>query len=275
MTYVSCSSLFLWEYSLEEITALLRRAGIDSIEFWPETPAFWLERNEELRRTALVEALAPMQSVSVHTPILDLNPSSYNDRVVEATFEEGLWAMELAADIGANPLTIHPGKRTVGRRPTQRDRRLFDEYLDAVAQAAGENGVVVGVENLAPMRHNLCSTPGEIREVLDSYPVGFTFDVGHALLADLETALQYVELADRMVNVHLDVERDGVHSPPSLDRESISEVLRALMNAGYDGQITLEIDDQAYPGGLSHEEKIEVLSREQALITEILDDFWK
>lgn len=271
MTYLSCSSLFLWEYPLTEITAILREAGIRSIEFWPETPEFWLERDDKLRRAALTEALSTLEYVSIHTPILDLNPSSYNDLVACATLEETQWAIALASEIGAQPLTMHPGKRTVGREPTPRDRRLFEDYIEAVVETARKYGVQISIENLAPERPNLCSSPDEVGDILDRYPIGFTLDMGHALLGGLEQALRYIEFADRIVNLHIDVEKDDTHYPPSLDIDSVAPILMALLDTGYDGPLTLEIDDQAYAENLTRGDKVEVLRQERAMIEELME----
>jgi len=43
---ISCSSLFLWDYGIDEIATILGRAGIENIEFWAETPEFWQYRHE-------------------------------------------------------------------------------------------------------------------------------------------------------------------------------------------------------------------------------------
>ena len=74
---LSCSSLFLWEYSIYEIVEILLEAGVKSVEFWAETPDFWKDRNDMLMQAALEEAISMMpDGCNLHAPILDLNPSS-------------------------------------------------------------------------------------------------------------------------------------------------------------------------------------------------------
>jgi len=65
------------------------------------------------------------EGCTLHAPILDLNPASYNDYVHEATIKETLWSLDLADRLGARVVTIHPGKRTVHRAPTDEDREKF------------------------------------------------------------------------------------------------------------------------------------------------------
>src|SRR5660398_179503 len=89
---LSCSSLFLWEYPVYDIMDILQKAGINSVEFWAETPFFWMDRNNEKTVTRLIDAISIMlQGSTLHAPVMDLNPSSYNDLVHEATIKETLW----------------------------------------------------------------------------------------------------------------------------------------------------------------------------------------
>jgi len=81
-------------------------------------------RNNETIIAELIESISIMpQGCTMHAPIMDLNPSSYNDLVHEATIKETLWSLELARTIDARMVTIHPGKRTAHRKPTNEDWR--------------------------------------------------------------------------------------------------------------------------------------------------------
>ncbi|MCZ7361753.1 MAG: sugar phosphate isomerase/epimerase [Candidatus Methanoperedens sp.] len=134
---ISCASLFLWEYSVYDIMEILLEAGIKSVEFWAETPLFWMKRNDATSIAELIEALSLMpEGCTLHAPIMDLNPSSYNDHVQEATIKETLWSLDLAQKIGARVVTIHPGKRTVHRTPTDEDWNKFFKYLSVCNKRA-------------------------------------------------------------------------------------------------------------------------------------------
>jgi len=93
---LSCASLFLWEYSVYDIVNILLDAGIKSIEFWAETPDFWKDRFNSIALAALEETISMMpDGCTLHAPVLDLNPSSINDNVREATIKDTLWSLEL------------------------------------------------------------------------------------------------------------------------------------------------------------------------------------
>jgi len=285
--HISCSSLFLWEFDVDEIVDVLYEAGIKWVEFWVETPGFWLKRDNAGAVHDLAQAISRLDGCTLHAPILDLNPSSYNDGVSDLTLRETLWSLELADDIGAEIMTIHPGNRTVHRAPTARDLEKFKHYLKTSLQHATELGITLTLENLTPRVWNMCTTTEEIRSVLDEFEgLMFTFDIMHALANSLDHALSFLELSKRMVNVHVGSIWKDVHHHPlhmgSLDYHIIKsclqseqhddavKILYALKDTGYNGILTIEINDLVYKNPLSREEKVRELTSEREYIEKIL-----
>ncbi len=271
---ISCASLFLWEYSIYEIMEILLDAGIKSVEFWAETPDFWRTRGDETSQVILEEAVSSMpEGCTLHAPILDLNPASYNDYVHEATIKETLWSLELANRIGARYVTIHAGKRTVHRIPTNEDWEKFFRYLDICKKKADSLGLKLALENSMPEIQNMCYAPAEMKEVLERVTgLFFTFDVVHAFIVSPENALSFVrELGDKMINVHVGAPHDGRPHFPSHLNKNMEKVLLALRDAGYKGDLTIEIDDKVYSMPMSREEKIKELHEERKYLESIFD----
>ncbi len=269
---ISCASLFLWEYSIYEIMEILLDAGIKSVEFWAETPEFWKTRGDETTQVILEEAISIMpEGCTLHAPILDLNPASYNDYVHEATIKETLWSLELANRIGARYVTIHAGKRTVHRTPTNEDWEKFFRYLAKCKKKADSLGLKLALENSMPAIRNMCSTPAEMKEVLERIPgLSLTFDVVHAFIVSPGNALSFVrELGDKMINVHVGAPHDGRPHFPSHRNKNMEKVLRALHDTGYKGDLTIEIDDKVYSAPMSREEKTRELSEERKYLESI------
>ncbi|MCX9085047.1 MAG: sugar phosphate isomerase/epimerase [Candidatus Methanoperedens sp.] len=251
---------------------ILLRAGIRSVEFWAETPLFWLNRNDltcvsKLRKTI---ALMP-DGCTLHAPVMDLNPSSYNDLVHEATIKETLWSIELGKKIGARVVTIHPGKRTAHRKPTDEDWKKFERYLAICLEKAKSLNVNLSLENSMPAIQSMCSNPGEMRDVLDKFPgLYFTFDVVHAFLNSRDTALSFIdELGDRIINVHVGAPHNGRPHYPANYEKKMEIVLQRLCDIGYNGDLTIEIDDKIFPSQLSRDEKISELIRERIYLESI------
>ena len=271
---LSCASLFLWEYTVYDIIEILLEAGIKSVEFWAETPDFWKDRHDAIALAALKETISIMpEGCTLHAPVLDLNPASINDNVHEVTIRETLWSLDLAKNIGARAVTIHPGRRTVHRAPTGEDWEKFLEYLKVCKEKADRLNLRLSLENSMPGVQNMCSTPDEMKSVLTKFPgLFFTFDVVHAFITSPETAMLFIEeLADRMINVHIGAPHNDKPHYPSHLKKNMDSILTALDDSGYDGDLTIEIDDKTYSKQLSREDKVKELIKERIYLERIFE----
>lgn len=271
---ISCASLFLWEYSIYEIMTILLEADIYSVEFWAETPDFWLKRNDETSTVILQEAISMMPGgCTLHASVMDLNPASINERVREATMKETLWCLELANKLNARAVTIHPGRRTVKRPPMNKDREAFLSYLSACKKRADALDLDLALENSMPGVSNMCYSADEVKYVLDRFPgLYLTFDVVHAFMVSQKNALSFIEeLSDRIINVHIGAPHDGKPHYPSYRTKRMEKVLIALRDSGYEGDLTIEIDDKIYPAPLSRQDKMRELREERKYLETIFD----
>lgn len=265
---ISTSSMFLWDQTPQEMAFTLKGAGIKELEFWAETPWYWEQNCRPDLIDVIKKELAGFR-INVHAPIMDLNPSSYNDQVHKITINESLKSIDLAKALGAEVMTIHPGKRSAKRPIRDEERNKFQRYLEACLDRALDNKVLLALENLEPSVRNMCTEPKEMEILLDEYSIGMTLDISHAV-PPLSLALSFVELlADSILNVHVSTTIGPIrHLPPS--DGSVDEVLIALHDAGYKGPLTLELDDNKFPMPMSKKEKIKVLKLERLH----LDSVW-
>lgn len=265
---ISCSSLFLWDYSVEDIIEILTDAGIENIEFWAETPEFWRHRHEHGSIPHLKDTLSVLSDkYTIHAPIMDLNASSFNEHVCNATIIETKWAIDLSAELDASILTIHPGKRTVFRNPTIEDWERFFNYLTICTQYANEMGITLALENPTPSVRSMCYTPVEMGKVLSKFPdLMMTLDIPHALQIDVDNAKEFIDnLINRIINVHVGGVHNGVpHYPGYLGQNPITtNILNKLKKSGYDNDLTIEIDDKLLSGHKSRSGKISTLVKEK------------
>ncbi len=260
MARVSVSSMFLWDLDPEGIADVIAEAGLGEIEFWAETPWYWEGGRREEQAEEIKRELGKLKT-TLHAPVMDLNPSSYNDLVCQATIAESLRAIDLAEFLGAEVVTIHPGKRTAKRQVREAERQKFRKYLDVCLDRAEERGILIALENLEPAPWNICADPEEMNQFLGELPLGMTLDISHAM-PPLSRAVDFIDaLGDRILNVHVSATKNGVrHLPPS--DGSVDEVLTALRDARYKGPLTLELDDKKFPRTLSKADKVRVLRTE-------------
>ncbi len=272
MVPLAVSSMFFHEYTTPEIFDFVSRAGLNGIEYWLETPYFWLRDLPADEVLACRDHHPEIPGFTVHAPILDLNPCSINPAVAEVSVQYAVRSVAIAEQLGASVLTVHPGRRTAKRPPGEADFARFGHYLSALRDVALRNSLKISMENMEPAVNSLLNTPERVRQLLDDEPwLFFTLDTSHALAKSDEEPLRYIELChDRLANVHIS-RKDGktLHHP--LDRNPLmADVMDALQDARYTGPLTLEIDDLNFPHPLSPEEKIAILSRDRAFMLECM-----
>jgi endonuclease IV len=90
------------------------------MEFWLETPHFWLRDLPVNEVIACRNEHPEISSLTVHSPILDLNPCSINPDVAQVSVEHAVRSIAIAEQMGAHILTVHPGRGRQSARPVQR-----------------------------------------------------------------------------------------------------------------------------------------------------------
>ncbi len=269
MPVVAVSSMFFHEYSCREIFSFVLEAGFDGMEFWIETPDFWLRNCPVDEIVSLRKTSVKTPGFTVHAPVLDLNPCSINPGVASLSIDYALRSVRLAERLGADIVTLHPGRRTTRRPPSKADLQRFSHYIATLREEAGRRpNIRIAMENMEPKVNSLLCTPERARELLDEEPwLSFTLDVAHALSGEAGDLGRYVQLCkDRLVNVHLSRKNGNILHFPLDKSPAMAEVVALLSRAGYTGPLTLEIDDLNFPRRLSAEEKIAVLRADRAFI---------
>lgn len=272
MVRCSASTMFFHEYPVPEILGYAEAATLDAIEFWPETPHFWLRGLPEDELRSALSAHPGLELATVHAPILDLNPCSINPRVAEVSVGYALEAVAFAERFGAEVVTVHPGRRTAKRLPSPADYRRFDHLIAALREVAPGMRVRVAIENMERKVNNFLSSPDWVRGVLDREDwLWFTLDVSHAMGTSLAEVRAFVEVCgDRLANVHLSRAHNGEMHLAISGHPDGRAVLEMLRDAHYAGPVTLELEDLRLDRSYSADEKVGLIASECAFIRSIL-----
>ena len=264
--------MFFHEYTVETIMGYAESATLDAIEFWPETPHFWLRGMPEDELRAALDAHPQLQLATVHAPILDLNPCSINPRVAEVSVAYATEAVAFADRFGAEVVTVHPGRRTAKRPPSPEDFRKFDRLIAALREAASDVKIKVAIENMERKVNYLLTSPEEVRRLLDKEDwLWFTLDVSHAMGTSLAEVGEFIEVCgDRLANVHLSRAVDGKMHLALSGHPDGHAVLEMLRDAHYAGPITLELEDLRLDRAYSSDEKVALIASECAFIRSVL-----
>lgn len=265
MSRIAVSTMFFHEYPCDHIFDYVAEAGLDGLEFWVETPHFWLRGLPEDDLAGCIIDHPELMPITVHAPSLDLNPCSINPRIARISVDYTIEAIRMADRVGADVVTVHPGRRTAKRHPSAYDYQRFEEYIARLREAARQGEVRIAIENLEPRVNTLLYTADDAAEVLEREPwLWFTLDIGHAMMISLDEVTRFMDLCiDRMANVHVSaIGENGRPHHPIHGNPTAVRVLTELADRGYDGYLTLELEDMVFPEPLSSEEKIVLLMRE-------------
>ena len=257
--------MFFHEYPITDVFDFIGAAGLDGIEFWVETPHFWVRDLPIEELLACIASHQNLTPITIHAPILDLNPCSINPGVAALSLSNILCSVEIAKQAAADMVTVHPGRRTAKRTPSSVDYERFERLIQTLRDATHRTGISIGIENMEPQINSLLHTPEDTRDLLDREPwLKFTLDTAHALSKDLESAFTYIDLCfDRLVNIHVSSVKDGRKHLPIHGDPAIAMILEDLAHRGYSGHLTLEIEDLNFGYEASAEEKIVLLRRER------------
>ena len=273
MVSFSVASMFFHEYTVNEIFHFVSRSGLNAMEFWLETPHFWLRDLPVDEVIACRDEHPGITTLTVHTPILDLNHCSINPEVSRVSLDYAVRSIAIASQLGASVLTVHPGRRTAKRPPSNADYARFGHFISVLRDAAKGSSLKIGMENMEPIVNSLISTPERMRSVLDEEPwLFFTLDVAHAMAKSDSEVIRYIELChDRLVNVHISRFDQGKAHFPLERHASMAAVMESLKDHHYNGSLTLEIEDLNLGCTLSNEEKIALLARDCAFMHECME----
>jgi sugar phosphate isomerase/epimerase len=273
MVAFSVASMFFHEYTVPEIFSFVSRSGLDGIEFWLETPHFWLRDLPVDEVIASRKAHPELTTFTVHAPILDLNPCSINPEVAEVSVEYAVRSLEIAGQMGAGVFTVHPGRRTAKRPPGEADFARFSHYIGVLREAAMRDSIRVCMENMEPKINSLLCSPERMRELLDDEPwLFFTLDVSHAMSKSDEEPIRYIELChDRLVNVHISRAEGMILHLPLAKSPVIARVMSSLREHGFNGSLTLEIEDLNFGRPYSSGEKIDLLAQDCRFMHNCMD----
>ncbi|NJE29512.1 sugar phosphate isomerase/epimerase [Thermococcus sp. 18S1] len=178
-----------------------KELGFDFVEILSEWPHY-LTRDSYRLFSEVLDGWGMKRTV--HAPFSDVNIGSFNDRLRRTSLEIIHETIELAAELDALSVTIHPGHCSpVSVKNRRKYLEIHRESLGEIARWGEEYGVKVGVENMPRFVILDAQTCERLCEILGDVEIGVTFDVGHLNTTTGEFERFLEVLGDRIVHVHL------------------------------------------------------------------------
>ncbi|MCC7175102.1 MAG: sugar phosphate isomerase/epimerase [Bryobacterales bacterium] len=296
---LALTSAILPEMAFDEVLGFLAASGIPGVEpmCWPvgsgdkrKFAGVTHVDVSRLNRAAVLDIQHRLKEAGVTITGLGYYPNPLTPDAEEGkAVREQLRKVILAAE----KLDVPIVNTFVGRDwrlPLADNWRRFRQVWRPLVQFAAGHGVAIAIEN-CPMRFtrdewpggkNLASSPAAWRrmfEEIDSPKFGLNFDPSHLVLQHIDVLKAVKEFGSRILHVHAkDLQVDagrlyqaGVladdpkdwHTPKIPGRGQVpwGPFLQALRKVGYDGWVSIEIEDPAFKT-LKERQKAVLLSRD-------------
>jgi sugar phosphate isomerase/epimerase len=215
----------MWSEPILSAIEYIGLQGYPAVEIWAEH--VWRDGEDPRSVAEALEAFS--MQVSVHAPAGKQNLADFDPVARGHAIEQNLEAIELAAQIGARVVAVHPGHEGSSPEATV---GLTVEALDILSRRAEGLGITVAVENMEKRRGEVFLMPQDVLRLIDmvgSRHLGLTLDVAHLCTA-AEKPIELVHSMDRIDHVHLsDFEPGFIHKPLGTGQLDIAAWLDALV----------------------------------------------
>jgi inosose dehydratase len=237
---------YLAHGSTETAVREIARAGYAGIEIFDGGLLEWQDRPDEFRRLLGDNGV---ELTGVYSGANFIFPD---------ILEEEFWRIEKAATLGAvfgaRVLTVGGGaKRHSGT--TDLDYERLAAGLDRVSDVAERHGLKAAYH---PHLTTIVENEAQVDRILAMSRIGFCPDTGHLAAGGADPVALVKRHGDRVVHVHL---KDWTPEPfgwrpLGQGNVDIPGVLAALVEVGYRGDLTVELDEYAGPPSVAAQQSL-------------------
>lgn len=219
--------------SLADAVADISAVGYEGVEIFDGNLMDYAGRPGELRSLLADSGLG---LVGVYT-----GANFVYDEILRDEMHKVRSVVELAADVGAGTLVVGGGARRSVATP-ETDYARLAAALDEVTELAEEHGMQACYH---PHLTTIVETPDELALLMPHTRIGFCPDTAHLAAGGGDPAALIRQYPDRIRHVHL---KDAVLEPLSFTPLGegdldFTDVMAALGEVGYDGWLTVELDE--------------------------------
>ena len=240
---------------------ILAQAGYDCIDFSffhtldplnEDSPTRLKDYNDTARELRAYAESLGVTFNQAHAPF----PSSVGDAEKDAKiFDAIVRSMEIASILGVKHIIVHPKQHLPYKGNERMLKEINMEFYRALTPYCEKFGIKVAVENMwqrDPNRryivHSTCASPAEMNEYLNGLdPKWFAacIDIGHCALVGEDIGEMIRTVGPRLHALHVhDVDYiNDCHTLPGVQKLNFDAVAKALADARYDGELTLEADN--------------------------------
>ena len=239
---IGVSSKMMQGFPLEEFLHSASSAGFKGVEVWMHQA-----EDSGMGAAGIKNLAADLGLVlQVHMDTRDVNLTSSNKAIREASISQVLSAIDFSADLGSRTIAVHPGRMTGGKELITMEQ-LWEYQIEAfkvLSRRAGQKNVLVCVENMENEKGEFVFSESDVRRIIQSAGgtgLGVTLDVAH--LASHGDAAQAVAAWTLPINnVHISQAGTKMHLPIFAENDALVDYKKVfpLLNERYSGMLVVE-----------------------------------
>jgi sugar phosphate isomerase/epimerase len=227
---------------LAEIGAL----GFDYLELTMDPPRAHYTTLRQQMQTIVNDLHIRGMSVICHLPTF-VSTADLTDSIRKASLQEMFQSLEVAAELGAHKVVLHPGHiGGLGLYVMETVLAHANNSLATIIEHAQKLGLCVCLENMFP-RCRAFVEPDDFIDILQRFPdLKLTLDTGHANIGAKggRRILQFIEkFGHRIGHLHIsdNLGQRYDHIPLGSGSIDFKKIAQAIKRSGYDDTATLEI----------------------------------
>lgn len=199
---ILASSTLLFAYQVEEVLRIAKKLGYEGVEIWH----FHLIKTGEDNNCAAIRNLAEELNLtlSFHALSWDLNFTSKLDQLREASLSMLEGSIDIASELNADPIVIHPGHVTIPGDSTEEYWKYLVDGVTKLTNYAQTKKRTIGLEVMEHIAKEFFIFPDDANRIVDNIPsphLGITFDAAHVPL-EIEPR-DYISQMNKVVHVHI------------------------------------------------------------------------
>ncbi|MDR2874087.1 MAG: sugar phosphate isomerase/epimerase [Methanobrevibacter sp.] len=186
------SSLTVYEGDLLKTLEFVENLNVEYFEMSMEYP----------HNTLDVELLKSFSlKYSIHSPTTDINLAALNKTIQKASIHEIKKSIEIANELDANIVVVHPGGFSFLGEPCEKKiLRRSRESIEICGEYGKEYGVNVVVENMPNHEGFIYKDIHELDSLLNELEMDMALDIGHAFTNGFKEEELYF---DSVKHIHL------------------------------------------------------------------------
>jgi sugar phosphate isomerase/epimerase len=223
----------------------VEKQGLHLCEILLEPPAIIDEDNRQIF-IDLCDSFSGIRK-QIHGPFISVSLCSHNKFISEASIESYYKAAEIAENIDAQNMTIHPGLASYLPEPLKIFHwERIKKALVKLLRKTDDFSLDICIENM-PKGVGILLKPQEIKDFFDNINIEdlyFTWDTSHSWTCDADISTLWKLLHEYMRNIHLvDNFQKESDTHPALGTGKIDfkEIFSFIRQYKYEGPLILEL----------------------------------